>query len=69
MATNYLTVRSDQHLISSFSITPELNLKVMRTKEMITNQEALNCETNSPCQFTGKCVENSLENMHSDVRM
>ena len=69
MATNYLTVRSDQHLISSFSITPELNLKVMRTKEMITNQEALNCETNSPCQFLGKCVENSLENMHSDVRM
>ena len=69
MVTNYLTVKSDQHLISPFNSTPELNLKVMRTKEMITNQEALNCETNSPCQFPGKCVENSLENMHSDVRM
>ena len=69
MATNYLTVKNDQHRISPFSINPELNLKVMRIKEMIINQEALNCETNSPCQFPGKCVENSLENMHSDVRM
>ena len=32
-----LTPKSDWHLISPFHITPELNIKVRRIKELITN--------------------------------
>ena len=39
---NLLTPNSDQHLISPYNIIPESNIKVMRVKEMITN-EALDC--------------------------
>ena len=55
-----LTV-SDKHLISPYIITPESHIKVTRIKEMITNEEALDCDTNSPY------VENSVENMHTNV--
>ena len=34
---NPLTPKSDQHLISPHNITPELHIKVLRIKEMITN--------------------------------
>ena len=34
---NPLTPKSDQHLISPYSITPESHNTVMRIKEMITN--------------------------------
>ena len=33
---NLLTSKSDQHLISPYNITPELNVKVTRIKGMIT---------------------------------
>ena len=33
---NLLTSKSDQHLISPYNITPELNIKVTRRKRMIT---------------------------------
>ena len=29
----------------------------------------LDCETNSPFQNLKKCIENSIENMHTDVRV
>ena len=29
----------------------------------------LDCKTNSPCQYHWKCLENSVENMHTDVRV
>ena len=32
---NLLTSKSDQHLISPYNITPELNIKVTRRKRMI----------------------------------
>ena len=35
--TNPLTPKSDRHLISLNSITPESNINVMRMKGMITN--------------------------------
>ena len=38
-ASDY-TPKSDKHLISPHSITPESNIKVMRIKEMITNQRS-----------------------------
>ena len=34
---NYLTPKSDEHLISPYNITPESHIKVMRIKEMTTN--------------------------------
>ena len=34
---NHLTLKSDQHLISPHSITPESRIKVTRIKEMIIN--------------------------------
>ena len=33
----YLTLRTDQHLISPYNITLESNIKVMRIKEMVIN--------------------------------
>ena len=36
---NPLTPKSDQHLISPYSIIPESNIKVTRIKEMITNKK------------------------------
>ena len=38
---NPLTLKSDQHLISPYNITPESRIKVTRKKEMIINKEAL----------------------------
>ena len=64
---NPLIPESDQHLISPFNITPESNIHVMRIKEMIITEEPLDCLTNSPCRHFRKCIENSMENMHTDV--
>ena len=36
---------------------------------MSPTEEALDCYTNSPCQHLSKCMENSLENIHTDVRL
>ena len=41
----------------------------MRIKEISPTEEALDCYTNSPCQHLSKCMENSLESMHTDVRL
>ena len=41
----------------------------MRIKEIPPTEEALDRYTNSPCQHLSKCMENSLENMHTDVRL
>ena len=66
---NPLTPMSDWHLISPYIITPESNIKVRRIKEMIINWRSIVCSTNSPCQLLGKCIENSMENMHGDIRL
>ena len=57
---NLLTPQSDQLLISPFLITRKLNIKFMRLKEMTTN---------SPYQRLRKCIENNMENLHTDVRV
>ena len=41
----------------------------MRIKEMISSEEALDHSINSPCQHLSKCIDNSMENMHTDVGM
>ena len=35
-----LNPKSDQHLISPYNVTPESHIKVMRMKEMITNERS-----------------------------
>ena len=54
-------------------MTPESCVKVMRKKEMITNSKNLLIVKQilpvSNCTFARKCIENSMENMHTDVRM
>ena len=32
-------------------------------------EKALACGENSPCQLIRKCIENSMENMHTDVKV
>ena len=62
--------KSDKHLIYPCSITPESNTKVVSVKEMITNlKKAVDCYTNSLFQHLWKCIKNSTENMHTDVKM
>ena len=39
---NLFIPKSDQHLVSHHNITPEY-VRVTRIKEMITNEEALDC--------------------------
>ena len=34
----------------------------------ISPYEALDCQTNSLCQYRKKCIENSMENIDTDVR-
>ena len=33
------------------------------------SKESLDCQTNSPCQYIGKCIKNSIENIHSEARV
>ena len=51
---NPLTRQSDQLLISPFLITPKLNIKFMRLKEMTTN---------SPCQRFRKCIKKKFKSV------
>ena len=37
----------------------------MKEKPQTTEDD---CLANSPCQHLRKCIENSMENMHIDVR-
>ena len=64
-----MTRKSDKPLTSPYNITPKSHIKVMKIKEMITSIEALDFLSNSPCQHLGKCKENSMENIHTDVRV
>ena len=42
---------------------------IIRIKEMIGTLMSSDCETNSPCQYPRKCIENSMENMLTDVKL
>ena len=60
---------SDQHLISPYRNITESFTKIIRTKEVIANQSSFDCSRNSPCLYQRKCIENSMENMDTDVRV
>ena len=42
---------------------------VMRKMEMIENLKNSGSLNNSPCQYHRKCLENCMENMHTDIRL
>ena len=65
---NPLTPKSDQHLISPYNIASE-SKKITRIKEMLLTKEPLDCQINSPYQHLKKCIENSMENIHTDARV
>ena len=61
-----LTPQSEWHLISPLNITPESYLKQGNDHQP---KRLLIDKTNSPCQHLRKYIENSMEIMHTDVRM
>ena len=53
----------------SFSITPKSHVKVTRLSKRITNwRSSWFSVTNSPYQQLKKCMENSMENLHTGVK-
>ena len=60
--------KSDWHQIYFYNITSDSHIKVTRIKKKI-NKDALDCLTNSPCQHLGDCMENSMENKQTVVRV
>ena len=58
-----LAPRSVLHLVSPYNIYPKSFRKRSSTKE------PLDCSTNSPCQLLKKCTKNSIEDIHTDVRV
>ena len=61
-----LTPKSDQHLFFPYNITPESLIRVMREE----NNHQINklVIVKQFCQYLRKCMENSMENLHTDVR-
>ena len=62
-----LNPKSDYDLISSYNITLELHIKVMRIKEMITNYKSFWLFLRFSLQHLKKCMESSMEIMNTDV--
>ena len=53
-------------------LTVSLLNKILRAWESMkwsSTREALDCWTHSLCQYHRKCRENSMENMHTDLRL
>ena len=62
-------LRSDQHLISHYNITPESHIKVIGIKEMITNQKGFWLLNKFSLSAPQDAMEIDMENMHTDVRV
>ena len=56
---------------SSYSSSAQLNIKIVRKKgsDQQVHDEVLDCLTNSPDHHHRKCLENSVENIHADIRV
>ena len=57
----------DQHVTSPDSDTTEPFVKIMRITEMIANARSSDRSTISPCQYQGKFITKSMENIDTDV--
>ena len=53
----------------SWSLVGVKGLKSQELKKQSATKEALDRCTNSPSQYLRKCVENSVKNMHADIRV
>ena len=50
LLVNLLTLKSDKHLIFPYNITPESYSMFIRKRKLSAAKEAVDCNTNSPCQ-------------------
>ena len=55
--------------VTLHSITPESHIRSREERKWSPNKEALDCETNSPCQHYRKGIQNSIENMYTNFRV
>ena len=63
-----LTHKSDWHLISLYNVNPEYQSHKNMGNDHHLEKLSL-VKKNSPCQPLRKCIENSMENMHTDARV
>ena len=66
-----LTPRNEYYLISPYNIIPESNIKITRimTTHKRRSRSLKQILPVSPLTNRKKCTENSMENMHTDVRV
>ena len=70
MGVKGLNPKIDWLLLSPYNITLQSYIKVMRIKKKWSlEKEPFNWQTNFPCQHLWKCIKNSEEKMHTDVRV
>ena len=69
MFVRLLILEIDSHLISPYSIPAESHIKVMRIKEMITILKMLLIVMQILLVSSIENVQNSIENMLTDVRV
>ena len=55
--------------VKGLTLWPQSHIKVTRIKEIITNWRGSWLLYNSPYHRLRKCIGNSLENIHTDVRV
>ena len=69
---NLNPIKPRSELASDFSLafnTAESFIKIMKIKEMITKLRNFDCQKSSPCLCLRKCTENSMENIHTHVKV
>ena len=61
--------KSNQHPISPYSNIAESFIKIIGIKKIIANLWSFDCWVNSSCQYQRKCIEKSIKNTNTDVRV
>ena len=56
-------------LLRVISISFPLTMSPLNQTTRSQTEEAIDCKTNSPCKCVRKCIEISVENLHTDVGM
>ena len=63
-----LNPKSNPHLVSPYNYTTESFISnTYEKRKWSPNKESFDCSINSPYQHLRKCVNNSIENIHTDV--
>ena len=61
-----LTLRRDQDQVSPYNITPQI-LSLWEQRKWAPIKAVLDWNTNSLCPWLKECIENSMENKHTDI--